>query len=62
MDNFATQQQLGEPPDPATVTSLLQVNWDKVAGVFGDQQKTSQLQAFAKQRSAALLGKLFRKP
>lgn len=62
VDSSVTQQQLGEPPDPAAMAGLLQLNWDKVVGVFGDQQKTSQLQAFAKQQSAALLGRLFRKP
>ena len=62
VDSSVTQQQLGEPPDPAAMASLLQLNWDKVSGMFGDQQKTSQLQEFAKQKSAALLGKLFRKP
>ena len=62
VDSSVTQRQLGEPPDPAAMASLLQLNWDKVSGVFGDQQKASQLQAFAKQKSAALLGKLFRKP
>ncbi|MGH8583975.1 MAG: hypothetical protein ACREWG_14575 [Gammaproteobacteria bacterium] len=62
VDNSVTQQQLGEPPDPGVMASLLQVHWGKVASLFSDQQKTSQLQAFAKQKSAALLGKIFRKP
>lgn len=62
VDNSITQQQLGEPPDPTAMANLLQVHWDEVASLFSDQQKTSQLQAFAKQKSAALLGKIFRKP
>jgi len=62
VDNSITQQQLGEPPDPTIMATLLQAHWDKVASLFNDQQKTSQLQAFAKQRSAALLSKIFRKP
>lgn len=62
VDKSVTQQQLGEPPDPAAMANLLQLNWDKVVSLFSDQQKTSQLQVFAKQKSAALLGRLFRKP
>lgn len=62
VDDSVTQQQLGEPPDPAALADLLKVHWDKVASLFSDSQKTSQLQAFAKQRSAALLSKIFRKP
>ena len=60
-DSSITQQQLGEPPDPADMANLLAMRWDKVADLFSDQQKTSQLQAFARQKSAALLGKIFRK-
>lgn len=62
VDDSVTQHQLGEPPDPAAMASLLHLNWDSVAGLFSDQQKISQLQVFAKQKSAALLGRLFRKP
>lgn len=62
VDNSVTQQQLGEPPDPTALANLLQERWDKVSDLFSDQRKTSQLQAFAKQKSAALLGKIFRKP
>lgn len=62
VDASVTQQRLGEPPDPAAMAGLLQLNWGKVVGVLGDQQKTSQLQAFAKQQSAALIDKLFRRP
>lgn len=61
VDKRVTQQQLGKPPDVAAMANLLQLNWDKVVSVFSDQQRTLQLQAFAKQRSAALLGGLFRK-
>lgn len=59
VDNSVTQQ-LSEPPDPTALANLLQGCWDKVADLFRDQQKTSQLQAFAKQKSAALLSKIFR--
>ncbi|MBL0283840.1 MAG: hypothetical protein IPQ01_07990 [Zoogloea sp.] len=62
VDNSITQQQLGEPPDLTDMADLLQVRWDKVTSLFSDPQKTSQLQAFAKQKSAALLSKIFRKP
>ncbi len=62
VDNSVTQQQLGEPPAPTAMANLLQGRWDEVADLFSDQQKTSQLQAFVKQRSAALLSKIFRKP
>jgi hypothetical protein len=59
VDNSITQQRLGEPPDVAIMAGLLQLNWYKVANLLGDQQKILQLQAFAKQKSAALLGRLF---
>ena len=62
LDDSITQQQLGEPPDPTALANLLQGRWDKMADLFSDQQKTSQLEAFAKQKSAALLSKIFRKP
>jgi hypothetical protein len=62
VDNSVMQQQLGEPPAPTALANLLQGRWDKVADLFSDQKKTSQLQAFAKQKSVALLSKIFRKP
>ena len=62
VDNSVTQQQLGEPPDPATLASLLQLHWDDVASLFSDKQRVLQLQAFITQESAALLSKIFRKP
>lgn len=62
VDNSVTQQQLGEPPDPAALASLLQLHWDDVASLFSDRQRILQLQAFAKQKSAALMSKIFRKP
>lgn len=62
VDSSVTQQQLGEPPDPAAMADLLQLNWDRVSSVFGDQQKNLQLQTFAQQKSAVLLGRFFRKP
>lgn len=62
VDNSVTQHQLGEPPDPAAMAKLLRTNWDKVARLFGDQQEVWQLQRFAKQKSADLLSRLFRKP
>jgi hypothetical protein len=62
VENSVTQQQLGEPPDTAAMAKLLQLNWDKVVSLFSDQQKISQLQAFTREKSAALLGKLFPKP
>jgi hypothetical protein len=61
VDQSVTQQQLGEPPDPVALANLLQLNWAKVASLFSDRQKSSQLQAFAKQKSAAVLSKLFRR-
>jgi hypothetical protein len=59
VDNSITQQRLGEPPDVAVMADLLQLNWAKVAHLFGDSQKILQLQAFAKQKSAALLNGIF---
>lgn len=62
VDDSVTQQKLGEPPAPVAMARLLQLNWDKVSGVFGDRQETLRLQAFAKMKSASLLAKLFRNP
>jgi hypothetical protein len=59
VNSSVTQQQLGEPPDIAVMADLLQLNWAKVVHLFGDQQKILQLQAFAKQKSAALLDRIF---
>ena len=59
VNSSVTQQQLGEPPNLAVMADLLQLNWTKVANLFGDQQKILQLQAFAKQKSAALLDRIF---
>lgn len=61
VDNSVTQHQLGDPPDPTAMATLLQLNWDRVVSLFGDQQSILRLQTFAKQKSAALLGRLFRK-
>jgi len=62
VDSSVTQQQLGEPPAPALLASLLQGRWDMVASLFADQQRILQLQVFAKQMSTALLSKIFGKP
>lgn len=62
VDNSITQQQLGEPPDPSVLADLLQGHWDEVVNLFSNPQRTSQLQVFAKQKSAALLSKIFHKP
>lgn len=62
VDNSITQQQLGEPPSPNLMADLLQVRWDKVMTLFGDQQRILQLQAFSKQKSSALLNRIFGKP
>lgn len=62
VDSSVTQEQFGEPPDPVAMANLLQRNWDEVSSVFSNQQKTSRLQAFTKEKSEAFLGTLFRKP
>jgi hypothetical protein len=62
VDSSVTQEGLAEAPDPAAMAGLLQARWDEVTSLFNDQQRISQLQAFAKQKSVALLGKLFHKP
>jgi hypothetical protein len=62
VDNSVTQSQLGEPPSPALMASLVQGRWDKAVDLFTDQQRILQLQAFAKQKSNALLNRLFGKP
>jgi len=62
VDSSVTQQQLGGSPAPALLARLLQGRWDKVAYLFSDQQRILLLQAFVKQKSAALLSSIFRKP
>jgi hypothetical protein len=62
VDSAVTQQQLGEPPSPTLMADLLQGRWDKVVDLFSDQQRILQLQVFAKQKSAALLDRIFGKP
>jgi len=61
VDRSITQQQLGEPPSPGLLADLLQARWDKVVILFGDHQRILELQTFAKQKSAALLNKIFGK-
>jgi len=61
VNHSITQHQLGEPPDPVLMARLLQANWNDVASLFGDQQNVSLLEAFGKQKLAALMGRLFRK-
>lgn len=62
VDDSGTQQQLGEPPDATAMANLLRVHWDKVVNLFRDEQRTLEFQAFARQKSAALLSKIFSKP
>lgn len=57
--NSITQKQLGEPPDTTLLANLLQGHWDKVTHLFNDQQEMSQLQIFAKQKTASLSGEIF---
>lgn len=59
VDSSITQRQLGAPRDIAVLANLLQGSWDKVAHLFSDHQQTSQLQAFAKQKTMSLLGGIF---
>ena len=56
-----TQQQLGEPPSATLMADLLQESWDSVAGLFSNQQTILELKVFAKQKSAALLNRIFGK-
>jgi len=55
-----TQQKLGEPPNSATLATLLLQNWDKVASVFSDRKLLSQLRDFSAERAADLLNRIFR--
>lgn len=61
VDGTATQKRLGEPPNLAAMAKVLALNWDKVASLFSDQERSSELQEFAQQKSAAMLGRLFPK-
>jgi hypothetical protein len=62
VDSSITQQQLGEPPSPSLMAGLLQGHWDSVVGLFSNQQRILQLKAFTRQKSAALLNRIFGKP
>lgn len=59
VDRAITQDSLGEPPDIDRMAMLLQLRWQDVVGPFSDRVWISELQAFAEQRSAALLKKIF---
>lgn len=61
LDKAVSEQQLGAPPNPAVMAGLLQLNWEKVVGLFDDQDRTLQLEIFTKQKSEVLLSKFFRK-
>lgn len=62
VDNAITQKQLGAPPDIVILANLLQGHWDKIGHLFSDQQKMSQFRAFAKHKTASLLGGIFGNP
>ncbi|NJA08192.1 hypothetical protein HC024_21010 [Methylococcaceae bacterium WWC4] len=62
LDCINTQSQLGAPPEPRLLASLLQQLWEKVIALFSTPEEISQLQIFSKQKSTALLDKIFRRP
>lgn len=62
IDNSVTQQQLGEPPSPAILANLLHARWNNVVQLFNEPHKTLELEAFASEKSAALLRKIFGTP
>lgn len=55
-----TQQQLGEPPDSATLADLLLQNWDTVTCLFSDRTQLPLLRDFSKERASTLLSRIFR--
>lgn len=55
-----TQQQLGEPPDSATLADLLLQNWDAVTYLFSDRTQLPLLRDFSKERASTLLSRIFR--
>ena len=59
VDNSITQKHLSEPPDITLLANLLQGNWDKTSQLFSDEQKMSQLNSFANQKTVDLLSKIF---
>jgi hypothetical protein len=61
VDPSVEQSQLGEPPDAAIMSDLLQRDWDEVAKLFNDELALRRFQEFARQRSAALLSSIFPK-
>ncbi|MCX7097053.1 MAG: hypothetical protein NTV43_03995 [Methylococcales bacterium] len=61
VDSMITQAQLGEPPEPKHLAALLQEFWEKVIALFSTPEETSQLHVFSKQKSTALLDKIFHK-
>jgi hypothetical protein len=62
VDSSITQKQLGAPPDIADLANLLQGRWDKVAHLFNDHQKMSELQAFAKKKTMSFMSGIFGNP
>lgn len=62
VDCMNAQSQLGTPPEPKLLASLLQELWEKVIALFSTPEETSKLQVFSKQKSTALLDKIFCKP
>jgi hypothetical protein len=61
VDRSVTQEQLGEPPDPSKLAQLLEARWTEVVGLLSDPRRVEDLRAFAEQKAAALLGKMFGK-
>lgn len=59
VDNSITQKQLGEPPALDVMADLLQERWNKVANLFSDKQSIVQFESFAKQKSVALIDRIF---
>lgn len=51
----------GKPPEPKILASLLLEYWEKVVDLFSNRQKMLEFQTFAKEKSAALISKIFGK-
>lgn len=61
VNSSVTQQQLGEPPEPSILASLLHGGWDKVVDLFNNYQKMLKFKAFSEQKSTDFLSTLFGK-
>jgi hypothetical protein len=57
---FAVEKQLGEPPNPVTMASLLELHWHQVGDLFSDSEKLCRFRDFAQKKSTDFIRNLVR--